>query len=71
MTVQNFLESYGGNACVTIEGYCEEKIVSYCDTSCFEKESWWEEVCDKKIEMWNVIGGGDYKSEVYISIKNE
>lgn len=25
MTVQEFLQNYGGNECVSIEGYCEEK----------------------------------------------
>lgn len=28
MTVQEFLQNYGGNECVSIEGYCEEKQTS-------------------------------------------
>lgn len=30
MTVQEFLQNYGGNECVSIEGYCEEKHYDYC-----------------------------------------
>lgn len=29
MTVQEFLQNYGGNECVSIEGYCEEKHYDY------------------------------------------
>lgn len=32
MTVKEFLQNYGGNVCVSIEGYCEEQ----------EKERWKE-----------------------------
>ena len=29
MTVKEFLQNYGGNECVSIEGYCEEKHYDY------------------------------------------
>ena len=29
MTVHEFLQNYGGNECVSIEGYCEEKHYDY------------------------------------------
>ena len=30
MTVKEFLQNYGGNECVSIEGYCEEEHYDYC-----------------------------------------
>ena len=29
MTVNEFLQNYGGNECVSIEGYCEEEHYDY------------------------------------------
>ena len=29
MTVKEFLQNYGGNECVSIEGYCEEEHYDY------------------------------------------
>ena len=29
MTVEEFLQNYGGNECVSIEGYCEEASYDY------------------------------------------
>lgn len=29
MTVEKFLQNYGGNECVSIEGYCEEASYDY------------------------------------------
>lgn len=29
MTVEEFLQNYGGNKCVSIEGYCEEASYDY------------------------------------------
>ena len=37
MTVQEFLQNYGGNECVSIEGYCEEKHYDY-----FREADEWE-----------------------------
>lgn len=73
MTVEEFLENYGGNGCITIEGYCEEKNYDYFvdvedwkltdDNSnhykptCIVKEPWWDAVKDRTITFWNIIGG--------------
>ena len=76
MTVQEFLQNYGGNECVSIEGYCEEKHYDYFreadewelsadnpnhyKPTCIAEEPWWNEVKDRKIKEWNIIGGGAY-----------
>lgn len=60
MTVQEFLQNYGGNECVSIEGYCEEKHYDYFreadewelsadnpnhyKPTCIAEEPWWNEV---------------------------
>lgn len=83
MTVKEFLYNYVGGSCVTIDGYCEEEYFDYfggtdeCDRSddkpkCYipayiAKESWWNEVKDRKIKEW-VLGGGLYKAELYIKL---
>ena len=33
MTVNEFLQNYGGNECVSIEGYCEEEHYDYPNVS--------------------------------------
>ena len=79
MTVQEFLQNYGGNECVSIEGYCEEKHYDYFreadewelsddnpnhyKPTCIAEEPWWNEVKDREIKEWNIIGGGMYKVE--------
>ena len=77
MTLENFLKSYGGNSCLTIDGFCEEKYYDF-DTD-FEdgysraitKESWWNEVKDKEVKFWNIIGGDcDYPVELIIELKD-
>lgn len=74
MTVEEFFENYGGgNACISIEGYCEEETYDYYHDvddellsddnpnhykpTCLAREPWWNDVKDKKIEEWNVISG--------------
>lgn len=37
MTVKEFLQNYGGNECVSIEGYCEEEHYDY-----FREADEWE-----------------------------
>lgn len=66
MTVNEFLQNYGGNECVSIEGYCEEEHYDY---SCIAKEPWWNEVKDREIKEWNIIGGGMYKVELWIDLE--
>lgn len=79
MTLKEFLENYRGNACITIDGYCEEERYDYYtdvdddddddDTLTYlTKESWWDEVKDREIESWNIIGGGVYKVELCIAL---
>lgn len=66
MTVKEFLQNYGGNECVSIEGYCEEEHYDYFreadewelsddnpnhyKPTCIAKESWWNEVKDREIK---------------------
>lgn len=37
--------------------------------SCIVKEPWWDKVKSKEVKHWNVIGGGIYKIELYITIE--
>lgn len=85
MTVEEFLQSYGGNKCVSIKGYCEEEEYDYYTDvddyylsddnhyipACIIKESWWNEVKNREIKNWNIIGGGMYKVELYIELKEK
>ena len=66
MTVIEFLQNYGGNECVSIEGYCEEEHYDYFreadewelsddnpnhyKPTCIAKESWWNEVKDRELD---------------------
>lgn len=85
MTLEEFLLKYGGNGCVSIEGYCEEASYDYytevdednlsddnpnhCKPTCIAKEPWWNEVKDREIKRWNIIGGGMYKVELWIDLE--
>lgn len=94
MTLEEMLTNYGGNACVSIEGYCEEAVYDYYTMpldnsgrpdedalsddnpnhykpSCMAEEPWWEEVKERTVKYWNIIGGGAYKVELTISLENE
>lgn len=42
-----------------------EKIQNWIDS----KESWWNEVKDREIKEWNIIGGGMYKVELWIDLE--
>lgn len=83
MTLEEFLQNYGGNACVSIEGYCEEACYDYykeMDESlynvlneykmtCIANAPWWNEAKGKEVMNWNIIGDGEYKVELYIRLK--
>ena len=80
MTLEEFLLKYGGNGCVSIEGYCEEASYDYYTEvdednpnnykpTCIAKEPWWNEVKDREIKRWNIIGGGMYKVELWIDLE--
>lgn len=87
MTLEDFLQGYGGNVCVSIEGYCEEESYDFYhdvedwelsgdnpnhrEQTCIARESWWDEVKNRKIRLWNIIGGGVYKVELWIDLEEE
>lgn len=73
------------NECVSIEGYCEEAHYDYFreadewelsddnpnhyKPTCIAEEPWWNEVKDREIKEWNIIGGGMYKVELWIDLE--
>ena len=87
MILEEFLENYRGNACISIDGYCEEKRYDYYTDvdddylsddnpnhykpTCLARESWWNEVKDREIKSWNIIGGGCYQVELCIALEEE
>ena len=84
MTLEEFLQNYGGNACVSIEGYCEEACYDFYkdirderqyyigdDLTCIADASWWDEVKDKEVTHWNIIRCGIYKLELCIRLKED
>lgn len=85
MTLEEFLQNYGGNACISIDGYCEEANYDFWTDvkdwelsdnnpnhykpTCIAKESWWDKVKDREIKNWNIIGGGMDKVELWINLE--
>lgn len=85
MILEEFLQNYGGNACISIDGYCEEEHYDFWTDvedwelsddnpnhykpTCIARESWWNEVKDMEIKSWNVIGGGYYPVELTITLE--
>ena len=81
MTLEEFLQNYGGNACISIDGYCEEANYDFWTDvkdwelsdnnpnhykpTCIARESWWDKVKDREIKNWNIIGGGMDKVELW------
>lgn len=73
MTLHNFLSTYGdidaeesfygGNNCISIDGYCEEVSQEEIMTS-----DWYAEIKNKKIKRWQTIGGGMYEVEICITL---
>ena len=41
------------------------------EPNCIAKEPWWNEVKDREIKKWNIIGGGMYKVELWIDLEEE
>lgn len=84
MDLEDFLCIYGGNACISIEGYCEEKSYDYYreadewelsdnnpnhyKPTCIALEPWWNEVKCREVVEWNIIGGGSYPLELWIKL---
>ena len=85
MTLEEFLQNYGGNACISIDGYCEEANYDFWTDvkdwelsdnnpnhykpTCIARESWWDKVKDREIKNWNIIGGGMDKVELWIKLE--
>lgn len=73
MTLHDFLNSYGdvdenenfygGNHCISIDGYCEE-----CDQREVMMAKWYNAIKNKHIKRWQTIGGGAYKIEICIDL---
>lgn len=63
MTLHNFLNTYGGNHCVSIDGYCEEARLEEIMTS-----SWYTRIKKKRVKMWQTLYGGMYKVEIFIAL---
>ncbi len=75
MTLESFLESYCGSACITIKGYCEELHYDYNHEVallyfCIVRESWWNEIKDKSISYWFFTGSEDYGSKLFITLED-
>lgn len=85
MTLEEFLQNYGGNACISIDGYCEEANYDFWTDvkdwelsdnnpnhykpTCIARESWWDKVKDREIKNWNILGGGMDKVELWINLE--
>lgn len=37
--------------------------------SCLEKEPWWNEVANREVLQWGIIGDGLYKMKVYFDLQ--
>lgn len=64
MTLEDFLENYGGNAGVSIDGYCED---SFSDS--LPDMKFWERIKCRNVKTWNIIGGGSYPVELTIELE--
>lgn len=74
MTLSNFLNTYGEvnrtnnffgeNDCISIDGYCEE-----CSQEEILTSAWWKEISNRIVKRWQTIGGGCYKVEICITLK--
>lgn len=64
MRLHDFLRTYDGFDCISIKGFCDE----------WDKESimgapWYADIKGKAVKRWLRIGGGVYKEEIYIELK--
>ena len=53
------------------EDYLSDDNPNHYKPTCIAKEPWWNEVKDRKIKKWNIIGGGMYKIELWIDLEEE
>lgn len=52
MTLEELLKNYGGNAGVSIDGYCEDSF-----NECLPDMKFWGKIKHRNVKTWNVIGG--------------
>ena len=86
MTLKNFFKNYAGADLVSIDGYVEEGRYDYFkkvpkswlsdDNPNHYKPTtivdapWWDEVKNRQIKRWNIIGGYDrYPVEIVIELE--
>jgi hypothetical protein len=54
MTLEELLKNYGGNAGVSIDGYCEDSF-----NECLPDMKFWGKIKHRNVKTWNVIGAGN------------
>lgn len=64
MTLEELLKNYGGNAGVSIDGYCEDSF-----NECLPDMKFWGKIKHRNVKTWNVIGGGSYPVELTIELE--
>ena len=75
MTLKNFMKMHdGGVACVSIYEYNDGKKHQYCEEVYQEvivDAEWFKKIAQRKVKRFCVIGGGMYKVELCIELKEE
>lgn len=75
MTLENFMELHdGGVACVSIYEYTDGKKHQYCEEENQEDildAEWFEKIAQREVKRFCVIGGGMYKVELCIELREE
>ena len=88
ITLDEFMQLYGGSSCISIDGYCEEERFDYYTLpsdpddlsdnnpnhykpTCLQLCSWWDDVKDRLVKRFNVIGGGCYTTELVIELEQD
>lgn len=64
MTLEELLKNYGGNAGVSIDGYCEDSF-----NECLPDMKFWGKIKHRNVKTWNVIGAGNYPVELTIELE--
>lgn len=66
MTLEELLKNYGGNAGVSIDGYCEDSF-----NESLPDMKFWGKIKNRNVKTWNVIGGGSYPVELTIELEEQ
>ena len=86
LKLKDFIEIYGGGACISIDGYCEEASFDYYTVpddpdalsnnnpnhyqpTCLQLAPWWDEVKDRQVKRFNVLGGGMYPLALSVELE--